>query len=241
MKRFLTIMFLVLLITGCAKPGEQGPMGPTGSQGPAGPSGTEGPEGPAGPGYSEIIIYPTMDNYLSEGDENAGSEDYFLVGNIMFSSYRTLLHFDIKNSEIPNKSTVVSAILNLKRSSSGGYFVDGPYYLSAHLYPLTKSWTENGSTWDKSSSDNNWSSPGGDFLLTKPMGSFFVDLRNDYFYEITINVDPCIIQNWLNGESNYGFIIISDDESNKTVIAFDSKDNTGGISPSLKIIYKQGI
>lgn len=234
MKRIIVFLGMFLLLaTGCSKTGEQGPLGPQGPQGPTGPT---------GPGYSEVTMQPGpgdtkgKDSSISTTIGNWGSQPTILFGYLSgtANAARALMYFDISQAGIPAGSTIVSATLTLYPSTGA----TTGNLLTAQIFPIVKGWAESGVTWTQSDSTNNWSNAGGDFQQVQ-IGSFIVDPGTTS--KITVNLDTSYVQNWLNGQVNYGFMIKSNNEnlpdSNLAVFSRDySIDPTK--RPSLKLIYK---
>ena len=109
--------------------------------------------------------------------------------------------------------------------------------LSCHLYPLTRDWTETGSTWIQASSTVAWGTVGSDFAATSPIGSFLVDPTTTT--AITCSLDVAYVQNWLKGQVNNGLLIKSDTESGAdSQIGVYSRDYSVAASrPSLRLVY----
>lgn len=232
-KYYFVLGLIVLIISGCGKNGEQGPLGPQGPQGPSGPT---------GPGYSEVTMQPGpgdskgKDSSISTTIGNWGSQPTMVFGYTTATSNaaRGLMYFDIAQAGIPNTATVVSATLTLYPSSGS----TSGNILTAQIFPIVKNWTESGVTWTQSDSTNNWVNAGGDYQQVQ-IGSFVVDPGTTS--KITVNLDTSYVQNWLNGQVNYGFMIKSNNENlPDSNLAVFSRDYSIDASkrPSLKIIYK---
>lgn len=225
---------LFLILAGCAKTGEQGPLGPTGPQGPI---------GPVGPGYSELVIQPGPDDAIGKDlDISASSGNRGTSPSIGFGYepsgagvVRALYYFNVSQAGLPAGATVVDAILTLypQFGAASGNLITG------HIYPVLKDWSESACTWTAATSTVNWAAAGGDYNSTSELGSFTVDPTTTA--KVDIHLDATYVQNWVNGQVNYGFMIKSDQESGlDRIILFYSSDYSVDATkrPSLKLIYK---
>lgn len=236
MKKIVALMLGLFFLAGCAP--KTGPLGP---MGPQGEPGTQGPEGP---GYSEVTLQPGpgddssgKDNLIGPATGNNGGSTTIGFGysTAISNTYRTLIYFDVTQAGLPAGATIVDAILTLYPSSGS----TAGNLLTAHLYPITKTWTESASTWTAATSTTNWASAGGDFIDTASIGAFTVDVSTTS--KIDIHLDVSYVQNWVNGQVNYGFIVKSDKESSPDAnLAVYSRDYSIDTSkrPALKLIYK---
>ncbi len=84
-------------------------------------------------------------------------------------------------------SIVVSAILQFEITNPGG---------TQMLYQLTEGWTESGATWNGFTTPGAPTTKGAAIAFNAPLGL------------ITVNI-TAIVQNWVNGDANYGVLIWS--------------------------------
>jgi hypothetical protein len=209
------------------------------------PTGPPGPPGPPGPGLKEVVIQPAPGE--SRGRDNAICASRGQQGNLPALSLgtdahghesRMLFYFDVRDTGLTADNTLVSAVLVLFPNPT----FCAAKRLSAHVYPLTRPWQENSATWEKADSATPWDTPGGDFIPSLPLGGFWVENMNALNApRVEIHLDPTLVQSWLNGHPNNGFLVRADlDSQAGAVVTFYSRKF--GLDPSkrplLKIIYK---
>ncbi|WP_455279207.1 DNRLRE domain-containing protein [[Eubacterium] cellulosolvens] len=184
---------------------------------------------------------PIADTYISTAEVNCNRATSNEL-NVRWDQsnnwgFRTLLKFDL--SSIPAGSKITEAKLILQASSSSG---PGPRTFT--VYRISKSWTEGdggstcgttGATWinaDKSG-PTPWSTQGGDFVLD---GASSIDITPSLGAKVWDVKD--IVQAWINGEANYGFLIkVLNEEGDSVSLTFLSKD-FGSSMPILRINWE---
>ena len=150
--------------------------------------------------------------------------------------YRTLMRFSEVDS-IPATATVKSAILKLYTSS----YLSGAPQDYIELRPVTQPWIETQVTWNNASTGVPWTLPGGDFTdeyIAMPLIRAGGLVRWDQF-----NVTS-IVEQWVKGRANYGFILKSTPEREASVtLSFGSDYNSyeaTSENPVLKVTYYYG-
>lgn len=119
---------------------------------------------------STLTLQPTtpdnLDNLMSRENPNLnyGGNATLQAGtdNTGFGDTvtRFLIGFDV--SQIPSGSVITSATLTFKMTGSASR--PDPTIFTASR--VTRSWTHNGSTWNKYDGSNDWTTPGGDYTAT---------------------------------------------------------------------------
>lgn len=102
------------------------------------------------------VVYPSKDAWIVERSPttNYGASGRLYVGTYTDTdqNHRSLLEFDLS----PISEPVVGATLYMYRQYKYGY-----QSLSVDLHRITRSWTENGATWNSYDGTNPWASAGG--------------------------------------------------------------------------------
>jgi hypothetical protein len=123
---------------------------------------------------------------------------------------------------IPPGSTITNATLYL-------YEKDKKLGQVTYIYKVTSDWNEDSVTWN-----TPWLTPGGDFDNTYTYASF---LPNQTDCILAIDLTE-LVQEWVNGVSNYGFILYSTGPNH--ILRYSSKENTSvDQHPKLSITYNQ--
>jgi probable HAF family extracellular repeat protein len=146
-----------------------------------------------GGAYSE-----TDDTYISSGLPNAnygaGVALYVDASGCKVSAAtvcKALIRFPnvigSSDGQVKAGSVIVSAILQLEITNPGG---------TQMLYQLTEGWTESGATWNGFTTPGAPTTKGAAISFNAPLGV------------ITVNI-TAIVQNWVNGDANYGVLIWS--------------------------------
>ena len=206
---------------------------------------------------TEVLIQAGKDNTLYESDTGAlsnGKGAYFFVGKTGTSSIRRgLLAFDITgNIEIGASIDSVLLTLNMSRTPT-----TTPKIITLHK--LLSSWgegesdapanegagtaAENGdATWIHTFYDTIfWAESGGDFSdvvsAAKSVGAI-----NSYTWNSTPEL-VADVQSWLDSPStNYGWILIGDENAVRTAKRFDSRENDiESDRPLLRVIYTPAV
>ncbi len=143
--------------------------------------------------YSE-----TDDAYISSGAPNANfgtGVALFVDGSGCKTSASTVCKALIQfpnfmgpnTGQVAPGSVIVSAILQFEITNPGG---------TQFLYQITEGWTESGVTWNAFATPGSPTTKGIGILFNAPLGV------------ITVNITS-IVQNWVNGDANYGLLIRS--------------------------------
>jgi hypothetical protein len=195
-------------------------------------------------------LYQSVDGAISNG---AGS--HFFAGRNATTGggliRRALVKFDIA-AAVPAGAaiTAVELRLNMSRTNSGP--------LPVGLRKLTANWGEGASNADANEGGGvasttgdatwihrfkataNWTTAGGDAVGTTS-ASLVVDAAGVYTWTSTPQM-VADVQGWLNDtSSNFGWMIIGDEESAGTSKRFDSRENpTQGNRPQLTVHYTTG-
>jgi hypothetical protein len=207
--------------------------------------GPPGPQGPPGSGYAEMVIQPAPEESRGRGTMicSARGKQGRLPslslgveknGNVN----RLLFYFDLTQAGLPAQATILSAILILYPNNM--FCAAGR--ITAHVYPVTRAWTEEDATWMYADPKARWDNDGGDYLGALPMGGFWAEGMNLQTAPcVAVHLDPTTVQGWFNGFPNYGLIIKADAEAGwANMVTFYGREYSLNPSkrPQLKIIYK---
>jgi hypothetical protein len=211
----------------------------------AGQAGPPGPQGIPGAGYAEVVIQPAPGETRGRGIMICSARGQ--QGRLPSLSLglekngnlnRMLFYFDLTQAGLPPQATILSAILILYPNTT----FCGAGRITAHVYPLTRAWTEENATWMYADSKGRWETDGGDYLAALPLGGFWAEGMNLQTAPcVEIHLDPTTVQNWYNGYPNYGMLIKVDAETGFTnMVTFFSREYSLNPTkrPQLKIIYK---
>ncbi|MFK8026611.1 MAG: LamG-like jellyroll fold domain-containing protein [Gammaproteobacteria bacterium] len=179
-----------------------------------------------------VILQPGSEGIDSFLEGESGHLDHNKKGDMNLetnsdttSTDRSLIQFDL--SSLPTSIKIDSAILEL-------YLHDnvGPED-TVEAHALTRSWTEDGVTWETYDGVTSWTSPGGDYenqsvaeFVTSGVGWHSLDITS-------------LTQKWTDGEfPNNGVILLSEASSGakrKKYHSSDEKEAT--LRPKLTITY----
>jgi hypothetical protein len=196
-----------------------------------------------------IVIVPSKDNTLyqtSDGSVSNGAGIHVFAGSTASASRRrALLAFDL--SQIPPGSRITRVSLrmtvSMSISSSGGIA----------LHALLADWGEGSSNAGASSDGGGaparmndatwihrffpgapWTTPGGDFA--SPADAAPVPAIGTATWETAGMIAR--VQQWVDQPlTNFGWILIGDEQSTRTAKRFDSREVTGATKPSLTVEY----
>ena len=201
---------------------------------------------------ASVTIGPSKDNTLYEDPDKVvsnGAGQYFFAGQTALGQTRRgLISFDIASS-IPAGATIdsVRLSLNMSRTSSGDEPVELRRVLADSSEGTTDADEEEGkgaaaaagdATWEHRTFDTvTWELPGGDFS-SAASASTQVCAKERYTWGSTAEM-VADVQGWLDGRStNFGWILLGNEESGKSSKRFDTKENeTGANRPVLTIEY----
>jgi hypothetical protein len=205
------------------------------------------------------MLNARKDNTLYEnatGGVSNGAGPTFFVGNtnqLSGSLRRALVAFPVADS-IPPGSTILSASLTLHMSRTNAAAPSA----TVELHRALADWGEGTSVGDANGGAGaaaatgdatwvhrffgatSWSTPGGDFDgqsdASKSVGA--VDF---YTWESTGRMVSAV-QQWLdNPASNFGWVILGDEEGTATAKRFDSRENIDpSVRPRLAVTYQPG-
>lgn len=203
---------------------------------------------------TQVMINASKDNTLVEdstGSLSNGIGPYFFAGRVGLQANglirRGLLAFDVAGT-IPSGATIqsVTLTLNMSQTSSGAQTVG--------LYRAVADWGEGTSnagggggapatpgdaTWLHAFFDSVfWSNVGGDFS-TAPSASQSVTGIGSYTWGSTPEM-VSDVQQWLdNPSTNFGWVIVGNEDTVQTVKRFDSRDNVSpAVRPRLDVTYQ---
>jgi len=184
-----------------------------------------------------IIIRPSsQDSWIKEisPDSNAGTVYQMNVKTIgtLFED-RSIVRFDL--SGIPPSVEISSATLYLWKQTGLDTSPAGRTYWA---YQVTSDWTETGVTWNSRDGTNPWTTPGGDYT-TVDGASTTVPASN--YILMGWDVTEIVLNWWVDGDPNYGFLILDPTEDTVTSgVRFYTKENAGSeednVWPYLEII-----
>ncbi|MBD7906999.1 MULTISPECIES: DNRLRE domain-containing protein [Sporosarcina] len=178
-------------------------------------------------------------NLRSGFSTQTGGNDLELGGGTSSNNtLRSLLKFDL--SSIPKSTTILSSSLNLWFSSTNN---SAPIDIS--LFKLTTDWEENQASWtySKTIPSTAWTNKGGDYVTSNKLSTVRnltspSSLDNEMKkWDFPIH----IIQEWKNKpETNFGFLLKSDNEATNIYKKFVASENTVNqkYKPLLVITYR---
>src|SRR5947208_1996189 len=108
-------------------------------------------------------------------------------------------------------SVVVSAILQIEITNPGG---------TQFLYQMTEGWTESGATWNGFATPGSPGTKGTGLSFAAPLGVIKLDIT-------------AIVQNWVNGDANYGLLIWSNSADG---VDYRSSESTN--PPKLTVTFR---
>ena len=195
-----------------------------------------------------VDLTPIKDNTLYQTGASNGAGSYVFVGRTKNGSLRrAVVAFDVAGN-IPAGATIddVTLTMNMSRTTAGSRTIS--------LRKLTADWGEAGSnapseegngtaaqtgdaTWTQAFLDGAaWSNAGGDFSGTVSANE---SVGGDGSYSWSAAQMTSDVQSWLDGPStNFGWILIGNENSNRTAKRFDSKEHgTVSSRPKLSVTY----
>ena len=105
------------------------------------------------------------------------------------------------------------------------------------IYPVTRSWSEYGATWNNASDGVPWTTPGGDAEMTAPVAQILhlPDPSDwDHTFYPPADITP-LVQEWADGlRPNHGLLVVNDGQ---TEIGFKASEYGEGTRPYLEITY----
>ena len=224
---------------------------PTMTTATATPTATSEPP-PGGDAGSTVSLNPSKDNTLYESDTGSSSNGagaYLFVGKTNSGSIRrAVIAFDIAG-QIPTGSTIksVTLTLHMSRTQAGAE--------TSEVHRLLADWgegisdaigTEGGGTTSTSGDatwihrffeTDAWQTPGGDFSTTAS-ASTSVSGTGNYTWGSTAQL-VADVQAWLDDpSSNFGWILLGNEDDNQTAKRFDSKENSAAANrPVLAVSF----
>jgi hypothetical protein len=205
------------------------------------------------PVFSQTIVdlNPIKDNsiFQESGEKSNGIGSYLFAGNTNANNIRRgLIMFDIA-SVLPSGATITSVTLkmNMSQTATGNQTVN--------LHRILTDWgegtsdatgeegrgaqaTTNDATWSHAFfNTTQWTNPGGDFASTSS-ASQTIGSNGFYTWGSTSQM-VADVQNWLdNSSSNFGWILIGNENDTKTAKRFDSRENSNVSNrPVLSVTY----
>ena len=185
-----------------------------------------------------ILRYDPDPNYanLNKGQEVDIPALTWTAGGI--PTYRRSLICFNQLSLIPSGATIVSAKLELYGLPSGGspncpqgnsYYTGGYSINPFWLQTCTSSWNEGSVTWNTQPTTNTLTQ----VSVQPPMGQFNVNCAG-----LTgINIKP-FVQSWVaTPPSNYGMMMVLQNELPYTSVTFGSSENTVNYRPKLTVVF----
>ncbi|MDS4070513.1 MAG: DNRLRE domain-containing protein [Candidatus Competibacter sp.] len=173
-----------------------------------------------------------VDNYITnETDQSANNYGTDTAIDAILASTgprRILLKFDL--SSIEQGSIVQSAVLTLtSRTTYSGAQVS--------VHRLTRAWNETESSWNKATSEINWTAGGGDFASQAAATYTPSTVQNGIEHNIDIT---SLVQEWVSGTANYGMLVKCSSESGQSVglPCHSSGASTVGYRPKLVITHQ---
>jgi RHS repeat-associated protein len=178
-----------------------------------------------------------IDTYIYNGDTNVPTynEDKILIGTDSSKTYRSLIKFDLPS--IPTNYRLVDAKLCLTYYPK----VNGdPLYIGPKIvaYKINTSWNASTAKWNNMSSNYD-SSRIYDYIFTHQT---MYDGNNTTYATSEINITK-MVQDWYNGENNYGLMLKWNTEtydSNNPIGEIISSDASGDqeLLPHVVLTFK---
>jgi hypothetical protein len=198
----------------------------------------------------EIIVTASKDNtiFSDGGDLSNGEGEYIYIGRTNNGDLRrALIYFDVV-ANLPENATIDSAFLWLRSSR-----VNGNQY---SLHRLVSDWGEAASnsnnrgggggaqaesgdaTWTHAFFNSSlWTTPGADFVAT-PSLSFALATGPRQAFRLSQAALTDLADMFAVPENNFGWIIIGNEESNKTTArVFARETGTADDRPALQVFY----
>ncbi len=153
-----------------------------------------------------VTLNPSKDTWI-DGDNpdlNYGLSTELKVDREATKPERTLIQFDL--SSIPAGATINSASLKLTKLS-------GNNDINIDVHMATADWDEGtgviggssgDASWNERQPGIGWGTTGGDYGPS--VASLNIGANGDYNWDVT-----SIVQDWVNGSTNYGFMVESPD------------------------------
>ena len=136
-----------------------------------------------------------------------------------------LVEFDL--STLPADATITGAILELFLTN------DGSNAVQVDVHRVSRSWVENGATWNRYDGTNNWSTAGGDYDAAAA-ASTIVPTGNNTWHQWDITT---LVSDWLTNTSpNYGLMLRQIGARDRVQFA-SSENGTATRHPKLTISY----
>lgn len=142
-----------------------------------------------------------------------GTSSPISVGNASGKLYRMLLRFNL--NLIPNNAIINSAEITLMTSNGAA--------VTLNIHKVTSDWDESVTNWNNQPTYNSeisssFITPGVNAVAAK------INIKN-------------IVQDWVNGEANYGIVIENDIGANTTAQFYAKESSTPAYRPILTIDY----
>lgn len=181
---------------------------------------------------ASTTLHPQADVTIWQIDPDTNHNDQWLRAHwVSPAADRILVLFDL--SLVPAGSHINSATLNLYVDWMNFGF---QYPRDFIAYRLTEDWTETGACWNtRGGGKGPWSTHGGTFVSS---GASSVAIAYQAAFWQSWDVTT-IVNDWVQGAPNYGFIVkISDEANDNAGINGYSRENTNQQSiPYLQIDY----
>ena len=201
-----------------------------------------------------VDLVPSKDNTLYEsstGSLSNGAGEHIFVGKTNAGDIRrAVIAFDL--SVIPSNAVIedVSLTLNMSQTSTGSQPVK--------LHKLSADWgegtsdatgnegagaaaTTNDATWIHTFFNSQfWAAAGGDFVGSE---SATLSVGADGLYTWQSPQMVADVQGWVNNPaSNFGWIMLGNEEANRTTKRFDSRENSSATNrPKLTVTYNVSV
>ncbi len=200
-----------------------------------------------------VQLVPSQDNTLYEdpaGLVSNGQGQYVFVGkNSTGSIRRALLAFDVVGS-IPARSRILDVQLSMVVRQSNSPSPD-----NATLHRVTRAWGEGASagtgnegggapaapgdaTWTHAVTPTiAWTTLGGDYVAA-PSSTTSLPVTGSFAFTATERL-LADVQDWLDGQPNFGWLMRTDELANSTARRMDSRNNATAtaVVPTLTVTY----
>ncbi|MGB8543197.1 MAG: DNRLRE domain-containing protein [Candidatus Acidiferrales bacterium] len=164
-------------------------------------------------------------NQASPNSNNVGNT--LTVSGKNNANENAILEFDL--SRIANAGIKLATLTLNVVTPPGGNATYG-------AYPVTDFWQANAATWNTRVATTTWGTAGGDDSGTAT-GTATVK-TNSTTAAFTVTAD---VQNWYNGNGNYGWLIKDQGAPDTRTTVFGSKEASNATSPSLTVQFVQNV
>src|ERR1700733_8222446 len=149
------------------------------------------------------------------------------VSGVGGANDNAIVEFDL--SRIPNVGIKAATLtLHVITPPSGTVTYDA--------FDVSNFWQSNVVTWNTRVATTPWTTAGGDFAGTASDTEMVRHNSTSVSFDITADV-----QNWYNGSTNYGTMIVDENTNHNRTTVFGSKEANNATSPELDVTFVQNV